>query len=193
VKRIFLCVLTVIGVATAALAGPVKYYAIEVRGGSRIFSVDPPVQKGRLMLFHRYPDGTYMSLTASEVEKVTSLEAAPPPPAAGELAPGQTVYVGPALSGPAFQLPPSSGPDAVVTAPSFSTDYGYGYGYWGDGGYIPPVPPGPVPPRVPSRIGPNGFPILAPPGTPGSVPNPIGANGFPIIAPMPPVAAPRRQ
>jgi hypothetical protein len=189
VKRIFLSVLTVIGVAAAALAGPVKYYAIEVRGGSRIFSVDPPVQKGRLMLFHRYPDGTYMSLSASEVQKVTSLEAAPPPPA-GELAPGQAVYVGPALSGPAFQAPLSTGPDAVVTAPNY--DYGYDYGYWG-GGYVPPLPPGPPAPHVPSRIGPNGFPILAPPGTPGSVPNPIGANGFPIIAPMPPVAAPRRQ
>lgn len=188
-KRIFLSVLTVIGVAAAALAGPVKYYAIEVRGGSRIFSVDPPVQNGRVMLFHRYPDGTYMSLSASEVQKVTSLEAAPPPPA-GELAPGQAVYVGPALSGPAFQAPLSTGPDAVVTAPNY--DYGYDYGYWG-GGYVPPLPPGPPAPHVPSRIGPNGFPILAPPGTPGSVPNPIGANGFPIIAPMPPVAAPRRQ
>ena len=188
-KRIFLCVLAVIGVAAAALAGPVKYYAIEVRGGSRIFSMDPPVKKGRLVLFHRYPDGTYMSLAASEVEKVTPLEAAPPP-APGELAPGQTVYVGPALSGPAFQAPPSTGPDAVVTAPNYG--YDYGYGYW-DGGYVPPLPPGPPSPHVPSRIGPNGFPILAPPGSPGSVPPPIGPNGFPILAPQPPVVSPRRQ
>jgi hypothetical protein len=177
----------------AALAGPVKYYAIEVRGGSRIFSIDQPVQKGRLMLFHRYPDGIYMSLSASEVEKVASLEAAPPP-APGELAPGQTVYVGPALSGPSFQAPPSTGPDVVVTAPNsgYGYDYGY-YGYYGDGGYVPPLPPGPPAPRVPSRIGPNGFPILAPPGSPGSVPPPIGPNGFPILAPQPPVASPRRR
>ncbi len=190
-KRFFLCVLAASGVAAAALAGPLKYYALEVRGGSRILSMDSPVKKGHLLLFHRYPDGTYMSLSAAEVEKVVSLEAAPPPPA-GELAPGQTVYVGPALSGPAFQAPPSTGPDAVVTAPNYDYGYDYGYGYWG-GGYVPPLPPGPPAPQIPSRIGPNGFPILAPPGTPGSVPNPIGANGFPIIAPLPPVAAPRRQ
>jgi len=192
VKRIFLCVLAASGVAVAALAGPLKYYALEVRGGSRIFSMDPPVKKGRVLLFHRYPDGTYMSLSAAEVDKVVSLEAAPPP-APGELAPGQMVYVGPALSGPAFQAPPSTGPDAVVSAPSYDYGYGYGYdygyGYWG-GGYVPPQPPAP---QVPSRIGPNGFPILAPPGTPGSVPPPIGANGFPIIAPLPPIAAPHRQ
>jgi len=174
----------------SAFAGPVKYYAIEVHGGSRIFSVDRPVQKGRQMLFHRYPDGTYMSLSASEVEKVSSLEAAPPP-APGELSPGQTVYVGPELHGPAFQAPPSTGPDMVVTAPN--SGYGYDYGYYGDGGYLPPLPPGPPPPRVPSRIGPNGFPILAPPGSPGSVPPPIGPNGFPILAPQPPVVSPRRQ
>jgi hypothetical protein len=190
VKRTFLCVLAVIGVAAAALAGPVKYYAIEVRGGSRILSTDLPSRKGRVVLFHQYPDGTYMSLSASEVEKVTSLEAAPPPPP-GELAPGQAVYVGPALSGPAFQAPPPTGPDAVVTAPSYGYGYDYGYGY-GDGGYVPPLPPGPPSPHVPSRIGPNGFPILAPPGSPGSVPPPIGSNGFPILAPQPPVVSPRR-
>jgi hypothetical protein len=192
VKRIFLCVLAAIGVATAALAGPVKYYAIDVRGGSRILSMDLPSRKGRVVLFHRYPDGTYMSLSAVEVEKVSTLDAKPAPPP-GELAPGQTVYVGTALSGPSFQAaPPSTGPDMVVTAPNYGygTDYGYGYG---DGGYVPPLPPGPPPPHVPSRIGPNGFPILAPPGSPGSVPPPIGPNGFPILAPQPPVVSPRRQ
>ena len=189
-KRIFVYVLLAFGVAAAALSGPVKYYAIDLHGGSQIFSVDLPLRKGRVLLFHRYPDGTYMSLSAAEVEKVTTLEAKPAP-TPGELAPGQTVYVGPVLHGPAFQAPPSTGPDVVVSAPSY--DYGdYGYGYW-SGDYVPPIPPGPPSPHAPSRIGPNGFPILAPPGTPGSVPPPIGPNGFPIIAPQPPVASPRRQ
>ena len=72
----------------------------------------------------------------------------------------------------------------------FDSSYGYGdYDYWG-GGYVPPPRPGPVPP---SRIGPNGYPILAPPGTAGSVPPPIGPNGYPIISPPPPVVAPRRR
>jgi hypothetical protein len=190
VKRYILCFAAAVGLAVTSLADSVKYYAIDVRGGSRILSMDLPSRKGRVVLFHRYPDGTYMSLSASEVQKVTSLEAAPPP-APGELAPGQTVYVGPALSGPAFQAPPSTGPDLVVTAPNYGYGYDYGYGY-GEGGYVPPLPPGPPSPHVPSRIGPNGFPILAPPGSPGSVPPPIGPNGFPILAPQPPVAAPRR-
>src|SRR5206468_12212978 len=101
VKRIFVYVLAAIGVAAAALAGPVKYYAIEVRGGSRILSMDLPSRKGRVVVFHRYPDGTYMSLSAVEVGKISTLDAKPAPPPAA-LAPGQTVYVGPALSGPAF-------------------------------------------------------------------------------------------
>jgi hypothetical protein len=68
----------------------------------------------------------------------------------------------------------------------------YGYGYWGGGGSIAPPRPVPPPPAGGPNIGPNGFPIIAPPGTAGSVPPPIGSNGFPIIAPQPPVAAPRR-
>jgi hypothetical protein len=93
-------------------------------------------------------------------------------------------------------MPPA--PDMTV-APSdqgYGYDYGYtDYGYYGGGGYVRPHPPGPA---APSRIGPNGFPIIAPPGSPGSVPNPIGSNGFPILAPSPvampapPIAAPRR-
>ena len=53
------------------------YYALEVRGGSRIYALDQPVRKGRVVVFHRFPDGIYMSLTASEVEKVVSLSEPP--------------------------------------------------------------------------------------------------------------------
>src|SRR5262249_5411458 len=67
----------------------------------------------------------------------------------------------------------------------------YGYGYWG-GGTLPPPRPVPAPPAGGPNIGPNGFPIIAPPGSPRSVPPPIGSNGVPIIAPLPPVAAPRK-
>ena len=87
-------------------------------------------------------------------------------------------------------MPPSTAPDAIVSAPPPDYSYDYGYGYWGGGGYVPPGPPPGH--QVPTRIGPNGFPILAPPGSPGSVPPPIGPNGFPILAPSPPVVSPRR-
>lgn len=127
-----------------------------------------------------------MTLAVNEVEKVTPAEEPPLAPP-GELAPGQTVFVGPALLGPNYQAPAAAAPDFVVT-PGY--DEGYFGGYWS--GYLPPGPPVPPVPRpVPSRIGPNGFPIIAPPGSPGSVPPAIGPNGYPILAPSPPV--PRRR
>ena len=170
----------------ASLGSSMTYYVLQVRGGSQIYSMDAPVRKGRQLLFHSYPDGTYMSLAASEVEKVTPAEDPIPPPA-GQIAPGQTVFVGPALLGPNYEAPAAAAPDFIVTS---GYEEGYGGVYWG--GYIPPLPPAPPPhPRpVPSRIGPNGFPIIAPPGTPGSVPPAIGPNGYPILAP--PSPAPRR-
>jgi hypothetical protein len=167
-----------------------SYYALEVRGGSRIYTADQPVRKGRVYLFHRYPDGIYMSLAASEIEKVVFSSE---PPTQEGLAPGQAVFIGPALEGPYAAPPPVVG----NVAPSGMTmDSGYGYygyygSYWGGGGYRPPRPPLPPPLAVPSPIGPNGFPILAPPGSPGSTPPPIGPNGFPILSPQPPAPRPR--
>jgi hypothetical protein len=175
---------------TSATAATKTYYALEVRGGSRVFSLDLPVRKGRVMLFHRYPDGVYSSLPVAEVEKVSTLDVEPAP--AEQLAPGETLYVGNAVEGPSYEMPPASQAPAAYAYPD-TYDYGYGYSgyYWGGGGgYVPPRPPGPVPP---SRIGPNGYPIIAPPGSPGSVPPRIGANGYPILAPAPPVPAPRRR
>ncbi|MGE5413110.1 MAG: hypothetical protein ACM3NW_02975 [Syntrophomonadaceae bacterium] len=178
------------GLLAAAWGLSSTYYAIEVKGGSRLYAVDKPVQKGRVLLFHRYPDGVYMSLSAGEVGRIVTLSEAPEPE---RHAPGETLYIGPPLSGAGASPPVSRGPVGPPPDSEYG-DYGYGdYGYYGSGwggGYVPPPrPPGPVPP---SRIGPNGFPIIAPPGSPGSTPLPIGANGFPILAPPPPVPQPRR-
>ncbi|HEX4441821.1 MAG TPA: hypothetical protein VH854_17230 [Thermoanaerobaculia bacterium] len=160
-----------------------KYYALDVRGGSRLLAADQPIRKGKVVLFHRYPDGAYVSLPADEILAVKSMDTPPAKKASDDLAPGGTLYVGGALEGPRHEMPP--GPDMTVSPADnrYGYDYGYSdYGYYGGGGYVRPRPPGPVPP---SRIGPNGYPIIAPPGTPGSVPNPIGPNGFPILAPSP--------
>ncbi len=173
----------------AAAAGlSSTYYAIEVKGGSRLYAIDKPVQKGKVVLFHRYPDGTYMSLSAGEVGKVETLAEAPEP---DRHAPGETLYIGGLMAGPSAPLAP------IAAAPPSDATYmddGYGYGSsgwgWGGGGGYLPRPPGPVPP---SRIGPNGFPILAPPGSPGSTPPPIGPNGFPVLSPQPPQVSPRNQ
>jgi hypothetical protein len=175
------------GLLAASMGASTTYFALQIRGGSRVWALDRPVLKGRVYLFHRFPDGIYMSLAAGEVEKVVG-QAEPPQPEG--LAPGQTVFVGPPLSGPGavVAVVPTAPPSDTMT---YDSGYGY-YGYdWGWGGYVPPSrPPGLVPP---SRIGPNGFPIIAPPGSAGSTPLPIGPKGFPILAPQPPSPQPRRQ
>jgi hypothetical protein len=178
-----------------------SYYVLELRGGSHIYATDVPVRKGRLTLFHRYPDGVFMSVSSSELVKVETAQEPPPAAAAAgeKLAPGDVRYIGGALHGPGHP-----GPDHSATAsgepPAYSDSASggyidYGYGYWGGGGSLPPRPV-PPPSAGGPNIGPNGFPIIAPPGTAGSVPPPIGSNGFPIIGPPsqpPPVAAPRKQ
>lgn len=179
--------LVLAGILAPSILTSSPYYVLELRGGSRIYANAPPVRKGRLILFHRYPDGAYMSLAAAEVERVQETEEPPRP--LGKLMPGDTLFIGSALEGPSYQ--PQE--PAARSDMSSGTDSGYGgYAGWGWGGYLPPPrPPGP-PPFVPSRIGPNGFPILAPPGSPGSTPSATGPNGFPILAPQPALPPPRR-
>lgn len=180
--------LALASIFAASHASAASYYALQVKGGSRVYALDEPVRKGRVMLFHRYPDRVYTSLAASEVEKVILVSE--PAPAAAVLAPGQEVFIGAPLPGPSYVAPPvAAAPQVVYVAPG----YGYGYGYtgssWGGGGDRPP--PG-SPQAPPSRIGSNGFPILAPPGSPGSTTPSIGSNGFPVLAPQAPAPAPRR-
>ena len=179
------------GVLAPAILLSTPYYALRLHGGSHVYANDPPVRKGRLILFHRYPDGVYMSLSAAEVEEVVATEAPPKQPETAKLTPGKTVYIGSAVEGPGHQIQESS--QQSQSDMSLSSDYGFvGYTGWGWGGSFPPPRPPVPPPFVPSRIGPNGFPIIAPAGSPGSVPPPIGSNGFPILAPQPPAASPRR-
>ena len=183
--------LVLVGLLSASMATCTTYYALEIHGGSRVWAVDRPVQKGRVYVFHRFPDGVYTSLAAAEVEKVAEQMEAPP---STGLAPGQAIFVGPTL--PAYAAPaapsPSAASDTIVVDPGYGySDSYWGSGYWGGGGgwVSKPQPPSPAPA---TRIGPNGYPILAPPGSPGSMPPPIGANGFPVLAPPPAVPQPRR-
>src|SRR5215831_10337079 len=58
---------------TTAPSTSTTYYALDVRGGSRLLAADKPVRKGKVILFHRYPDGAYMSLPADELLAVKSM------------------------------------------------------------------------------------------------------------------------
>ena len=112
------CFLAGVLAASASSAASVPYYALELKGGSRVFSADVPLRKGRVLLFHRYPDGTYMSLAASEVEKSRRPREGEPPKAE-KLAPGETVYVGNAVEGPGYEMPEGPPP-----APAYGGLYG---------------------------------------------------------------------
>ena len=177
-RRAFLAAL--LAVLSAASLTAASLFVLELKGGSRVFALDRPVPKGRTLVFHRHPDGIYTSISADEVVKIAP---APSPDRTEKFQPGETMLLGGNVEGTPTQgvAPPPEPPAsrAAYDAPDYGYSMSWGFG-WGAS-----RPPRPVaPPRpVPSTIGPNGFPILAPPGTPGSVPPSIGPNGFPILAP----------
>jgi hypothetical protein len=145
------------------------------------------MQKGGVVVFHRYPDGIYTSISAGEIVKIVASSTAST--AAGrsaKLRSGEAILLGSDAGGSLRReaVPPTEPPASGLEY--YAPDYGYGM-YWGYGGPATPPPQRPPPPSgaLSTNIGPNGFPILAPPGSPGSVPPPIGSNGFPIISPQP--------
>ena len=159
-------------------AGARTVHQIELRGNARILATDAPVRRGRVYLFHRHPDGVYMSVAADDVRgiAVTTIDDRPKP--------AETVLLGP--TGEGQKVLPS---EAAAPPPQYddtmSLDYYGGY-YGGCSGCYVPNRPSPRPPP-PALVGSNGFPLM--PGSPP--PRPIGPNGFPIIAPQPPAASPR--
>jgi hypothetical protein len=164
--------------AAAVQAG--SLFVLELKGGARVFALDRPVAKGRVVLFHRHPDGIYTSISAEEVLKIAPAGSAD---RTDRFQPGELMVLGGDIEGRALEGV-GSPPEPPQTRPAYQpSDYGYGVP-WGYGWGARPAPvPRPPPRAVPTTIGPNGFPILAPRGSPGSTPPPIGSNGFPIIAP----------
>lgn len=175
VMRRALAALMAFGCAAAVWAG--SLYVLELKGGARVFSLDRPMEKGRVLVFHRYPDGIFTSIPSDEVAKIATSAAAD---RTEKLAPGELMVLGKDIEGP---VPENAGPPPAPAAapasyPMLDYDYGYyGYGYGYGGGHRPPRPhpsPRPLPPPL---VGPNGYP-----GTPQL---PIGSNGFPILFPSP--------
>ena len=166
---------------SAASLSAASLFVLELEGGSRVFALDRPVQKGRVVVFHRHPDGIYTSIAADEVVKIATASSAD---RTEKFQPGETMLLGGEVeSAPMEGIAPP--PEPPATRPAYyPPDYGYGT-YWDYGWSTAPPPHRPPPPPrpMPTNIGPNGFPILARPGQPGSTVQPIGSNGFPIIAP----------
>jgi hypothetical protein len=81
-------------------------------------------------------------------------------------------------------------PEPMYLAPPYGYWPPYGGGYVGSSPFFPrhhfPRHRPALPPQTGfPRIGPNGFPILAPPNGPGGTPPPIGSNGFPVLSKAP--------
>ncbi len=157
-----------------------RFWALQLEGGSVILSLDPPQERGAVVVFHRSPDGTFSSLPSREVRRITIAEG--PARRKPRSLDGQILIFGrdsedrdwldrererEAAERPATRKPPE---------PASPTPM------WGAVGFasrptLRPAPPGRV------RVGPNGFPVLSPPGSPGSIPRPIGPNGYPVLSP----------
>ncbi|MCA1582043.1 MAG: hypothetical protein LC796_11785 [Acidobacteria bacterium] len=171
----------------ASFARGDRFWALQVRGGAVVLSLDPPEERGAMLVFHRAPEGTFSSLRADSVERISiaSGPARKPRPSLE----GQVLILGHDLDADerarlsrAQAAPPLPPPDGS------SDDVGYAYA----NAYGRPTRPAIPPDRVTPLARPNGFPVV--PGAIGSQPLTIGPNGFPILGPSPnrpPAPAPR--
>jgi hypothetical protein len=53
-----------------ALSAEQPYYQIELVPSGKVIALDVPVAKGTILIFHRYPDGTLISLRRTDVRAV---------------------------------------------------------------------------------------------------------------------------
>jgi hypothetical protein len=182
-RRPLLAALAALFAAAALSAG--SLFVLKLKSGARVFALDRPVEKGHVLVFHRHPDGVFTSIPADEVEKIAPTSSAD---RTEKFAPGELMVLGRDVEGPTPERA-APAPPAPNRPAYYPPDYHYGM-YWGFGPGFGhrhrPMRPPIDNLRVPALVGPNGFPIIAPPGSPGSTPLPIGPNGFPMIPPLPP-------
>ena len=169
----------------AALLAPAaaradRFWALQLEGGSVILSLDPPQERGAVVVFHRSPDGTFSSVPSREVRRITIAEGPSrrKPPSLD----GQILIFGRDSEDWDWLDREREREAAERTASREPPERAYGVPMWGSSSLPnrPPLRPAP-PGRV--RVGPNGFPVLSPPGAPGSIPTPIGPNGYPVLSP----------
>src|ERR1700730_10574159 len=171
----FSFLLFLLGFSLASLATAQKGYQIDLRGNARLLSRDRPVHTGRLALFHRHPDGVFLSVPEQEIVRVTELTNLL---ASKALLPGDAIDVGPTGGNDRSQVTApeaSAAPGAGNGSPYGPMTPGYGYGgpsrtRAGAGGAgVAAGPP---------LAAPNGFPM-----SPGATPSVMEPNGFPTMTP----------
>ena len=60
----------------SALRAETTYYQIDLVPSGKMISTDLPVTKGTMVVFHKYPSGTLVSMRRSELKQVTQVSSA---------------------------------------------------------------------------------------------------------------------
>jgi hypothetical protein len=79
----------------SCLAAAQSVYSIDLWDHANYLSSDRPIERGRVVIFHRYPDGALLSIQKDEVARVARLPAGVTNRA---LMPGEAIDVGPTAS-----------------------------------------------------------------------------------------------
>jgi len=58
-----------------ALRAEETYYQVDLIPSGKLIARDAPVARGTIVLFHKYPDGTLISMRRSEVRQITRISA----------------------------------------------------------------------------------------------------------------------
>jgi hypothetical protein len=134
--------LALLGFSFASVATTQTVYQIDLRGNARLLSRERPVHKGHLALFHRHPDGVFLSVPEQEIVRVTELANL----ASKALLPGEAIDVGPTGGNDRSHV---TAPEAsAAPGPGNASSYGgaprNGRGA-GVGGFAATRPMGPMP------------------------------------------------
>jgi len=110
-----------------ALRAEQVFYQIDIAPSGKVISQDLPVAKGTTIVFHRYPDGTLMSMRRTEVKTLTRIT---PQDAQATLPKEKLVQIG----NLAFQGSSQAGPAAAGTAnkAAAAQPNGIGQGFYGN-------------------------------------------------------------
>ena len=104
-----------------ALRAEQVFYQIELEPSGRVISQDLPVAKGTTIIFHRYPDGTLMSMRRTEVKSLSRIT---PQAAVSTLPKERLVQIGNlAFQGAQAGPTNASAVGAAKTAPTVGTGY----------------------------------------------------------------------
>ena len=76
-----LLTVAVLFACASALRAETTYYQIDMVPSGSVISTDLPVTKGTMVVFHKYPGGTLMSMRRSELKTVTKVSSAAVQPA----------------------------------------------------------------------------------------------------------------